>query len=378
MAGEIICVVGARPNLVKIAPIARALAACGLAAPLLHTGQHYDRELDRVFIEQLDIPEPAWHLGVGSGTHAVQTAQVMIGIEPILAERRPAAVLVVGDVNSTLAAALVAAKLLIPLVHVEAGLRSRNRAMPEEINRVLTDQVADVLYTTEREAAANLAAEGIPPEHVVFAGNVMIDTLRHCLPRAVPAAATWMAAAPAERRRAGGRFAVLTLHRPANVDDPAVLGPLLDTLRQVAERLPVIFPMHPRTRAVIERSSLQPRLAGSGLVTVPPLSYLEMLGLMRDATVVLTDSGGIQEETTALGVPCLTLRAETERPITVTEGTNTVVGTDPARILAAVDAVLRGDTETARIPEGWDGRAAERIAADLQHRLVRRERAEAK
>jgi UDP-N-acetylglucosamine 2-epimerase (non-hydrolysing) len=272
---------------------------------------------------------------------------------------------VVGDVNSTLACALVAAKKGVAVAHVEAGLRSFDRTMPEEINRVLTDQISDLLFTTEESARANLLREGIAESRIHFVGNVMIDTLRHSLRDAVaPARTLERHGAPADWAR--GPFAVLTLHRPANVDDPAVLRSLLATIREASTRLPVIFPMHPRTRARIEQHRLTPALAGAAIAGLPPLGYLEMLGLMQGARMVLTDSGGIQEETTALGVPCVTLRENTERPITVTQGTNTVVGCSPARILAAVDEILRSGGKSGRAPELWDGRASQRIVAVLR------------
>jgi len=351
----VLCVVGARPNYMKMAPILRALAARGVPATLLHTGQHYDASLSGRFLDELGMPPPAVNLEVGSASHAQQTAEVMKRFEPVLLEQRPAAVLVVGDVNSTLACALVAVKLGVPVAHVEAGLRSYDRAMPEEINRVLTDQLSELLFTTERSAAANLAKEGIDPARVHFVGNVMIDTLQASLPRAVPP--------PAELKRKPG-YAVLTLHRPSNVDDPNTLERLLGAMRKIAERLPLVFPVHPRTASKLASAD------SGGLLIRPPLGYLEMLGLMRDAQLVLTDSGGMQEETTALGVPCITLRENTERPITVEEGTNTVAGTDPARILAAVEDTLRSGGKRGRRPELWDGQAAPRIAAVLAQRIA--------
>ncbi|MEQ9462266.1 MAG: UDP-N-acetylglucosamine 2-epimerase (non-hydrolyzing) [Haliea sp.] len=362
---HILCVVGARPNFMKIAPIMRAFNApgSGLSASLVHTGQHYDAAMKHAFFEQLHIPEPDVDLGVGSGSHAVQTAQIMLKFEPVLDARKPAAVLVVGDVNSTIACALVAVKKGIPVVHVEAGLRSGDRAMPEEINRILTDQLSDLLFTTEASAAANLQREGIAPDKVFFVGNVMIDTLRYNLASATPAAAT-LAAAGAGPEFAGG-FGLLTLHRPSNVDDPVVLRRLLRELADISRDTPLVFPVHPRTRGSISAAGLDSLLAEASILTLPPQGYLEMLGLMREARLVLTDSGGIQEETTALGVPCITLRESTERPITVDEGTNTIVGTDPAAIRRAWQAILNGGGKAGRQPEHWDGRAAERIAAVL-------------
>ncbi|MEO5375626.1 MAG: UDP-N-acetylglucosamine 2-epimerase (non-hydrolyzing) [Alphaproteobacteria bacterium] len=361
----ILCVVGARPNFMKIAPIIAALRAAGIRAPLLHTGQHYDAAMSDGFFTDLGIPPPDINLEVGSASHAVQTASIMLKFEPVLDQVRPAAVLVVGDVNSTIACALVAAKKGVGVIHVEAGLRSFDRAMPEEINRVLTDQISDLLYITERSALANLAREGIAADKVRFVGNVMIDTLRRNLDRATPAART-MAGAGAGPAFADGRaYSVLTLHRPSNVDEPATLERLLRTVGRIAADFPVVFPVHPRTRARIGDLGLAGLIERPEVLTLPPLGYLEMLGVMAGARLVLTDSGGIQEETTALGIPCLTLRENTERPITVAEGSNTVVGTDPARILAAYDDIRATGGKAGRIPELWDGRAAERIAADL-------------
>ncbi len=364
LAGGVLCVVGARPNFMKIAPIMAALRAAAIPAKLLHTGQHYDEAMNHQFFSDLGIPHPDINLEVGSGSHAVQTADIMRRFEPVLDEHKPAAVLVVGDVNSTIACALVASKKGVAVVHVEAGLRSYDRAMPEEINRVLTDQISDLLYTTERSALANLTREGIAAEHVHFVGNVMIDTLRHNLARAIPAADT-LRAAGACGSFGRGEFAVLTLHRPSNVDHEHTLKQLLQTVSEVAQRLPVVFPLHPRTRSRIEHFGLGRLLAAPNIHLLPPQGYLQMLGLMRDARFVFTDSGGIQEETTALGVPCLTLRENTERPITVEEGTNTIVGSDHAAIMAGVSDILATGGKAGRVPEYWDGRAAERIVAHL-------------
>ena len=361
----ILCVVGARPNFMKIAPVIRALQRpdSGVETCLLHTGQHYDADMKTSFFDQLQIPEPEVDLGVGSGSHAQQTAEIMLRFEPVLERLAPAAVLVVGDVNSTIACSLVAAKRGLPVFHVEAGLRSGDRAMPEEINRILTDQLSDLLFTTERGAAENLHREGIAPEKIVFAGNVMIDTLRFNLDRATPAAQILRAAGWADSPRPA--YGLLTLHRPSNVDDPATLKRLIRVLGELSEDLPLVFPVHPRTRKQIDAAGLQDALRASRITTLGPQAYLEMLGLMRDATVVLTDSGGIQEETTALGVPCITLRDSTERPITVSEGTNTIVGTDPDKIRAAFSAAVGRDGGAGRVPEYWDGHAAERIAAAI-------------
>jgi len=361
---QILCIVGARPNFMKIAPIMRAFSQpdSALSARLLHTGQHYDASMKHAFFDQLHIPEPDVDLEVGSGSHAQQTAEIMKRFEPVLDEAPPLAVLVVGDVNSTIACALVAVKKGIPVIHVEAGLRSGDRTMPEEINRILTDQLSELLFLTEADARDNLMKEGISTEKVHFVGNVMIDTLRFNLKDAVPASVTLASAVgrpPIADHGAG--YGVVTLHRPSNVDDPAVFARLLEALAQVSLRMPLVFPIHPRTESRLAAAGLKDLLAGSSITTIPPQGYLEMLGLMKDARVVLTDSGGIQEETTALGVPCITLRENTERPITVTQGTNSVVGTDPVKILACFDDVLRTGGKVGRVPELWDGRAAGRI-----------------
>jgi UDP-N-acetylglucosamine 2-epimerase (non-hydrolysing) len=360
---HILCVVGARPNFMKIAPIMRAFnaAGSGLRASLVHTGQHYDAAMKHAFFEQLHIPEPDVDLGVGSGTHAEQTAQIMLKFEPVLDAQQPDAVLVVGDVNSTIACALVAVKKGIPVIHVEAGLRSGDRGMPEEINRILTDQLSDLLFTTEISAADNLEREGISRDKVFFVGNVMIDTLRYNLASATPSASTLAEAGP----RFIDGYGLLTLHRPSNVDDPTVLRRLLTELADISRETPLVFPVHPRTRARIRDAGLDAMLAGADILLLPPQGYLEMLGLMRDARVVLTDSGGIQEETTALGVPCITLRESTERPITVEQGTNTIVGTEPVAIRKAYRDVIEGGGKAGRQPEHWDGQAAQRIAAIL-------------
>jgi len=362
----VICVVGARPNYMKMAPIMRALAAHQppLRTLLVHTGQHYDAAMnDRLFAD-LALPRPDVNLEVGSGSHAVQTAEVMKRFEPVIDAHGARAVLVVGDVNSTLACALVAAKRDVPVVHVESGLRSNDRRMPEEINRILTDQISDILYTTERSAHDNLAREGIAAERAVFVGNVMIDSLLANLPKAPPPVELLAAAGYGPERIAGG-YGVVTLHRPSNVDHPQTLGPIIDALRDISVRLPLVFALHPRTRYSLERFGMQDRLDVSGFIILPPQGYLEMLGLMAGASMVLTDSGGIQEETTALGVPCLTIRENTERPITVEQGTNTLVGIDPDALRAAAATVLAGGGKRGRMPEYWDGRAAERIAAHL-------------
>lgn len=373
--GPVICVVGARPNFMKMAPILRAFAAHAPAIPtlLLHTGQHYDRDMNDRLFEDLRLPQPEINLEVGSGSHAVQTAEVMKRFEPVLDERKPSCVLVVGDVNSTLACSLVAVKKNIPVVHVEAGLRSYDRAMPEEINRVLTDQIADLLYTTEHSAAANLVREGIAAERVRFVGNVMIDSLLSNRQVARSPAATIAAAGGDPTLIAGAEgYGVVTLHRPSNVDAPDILASLLGVLREISARLPLVFALHPRTRGNIERFGLQHLIDTPRMLMLPPQGYLEMLGLMAGARIVLTDSGGLQEETTALGIPCLTMRENTERPITVEQGTNTMVGRDIEAIRRQTAETLAGRGKSGRVPELWDGRAAERIAADLAAWLLER------
>lgn len=356
------CVVGARPNFVKIAPILAAIdAGARLDTALVHTGQHYDPSLNDRFFQDLSIRQPDVNLEVGSGSHAAQTANIMKRFDVAIDGWRPDAVLVVGDVNSTLAAALVAAKRLIPVVHVEAGLRSYDRTMPEEINRVLTDQISELLFITERSAADNLVREGIAQSRIHFVGNVMIDALRQSLLRAVPAAVTLAAAGVGT----AARYSVATLHRPANVDDPYILKRLLAVLAEIGHELPVVFPLHPRTRQRIVDAGLAEALTTPALRPIEPVGYLEMIGLLSGAALVLTDSGGLQEETTALGVPCFTLRETTERPITVEQGTSTIVGNDPSRIRAAYKDLVEIGGKKGRVPELWDGQASQRIAATL-------------
>ena len=359
---KIVNIVGARPNLMKIAPIMDAYAAVPEISPLLvHTGQHYDRNMSDLFFRELGIPEPDLTLGVGSGSHAEQTAEIMRAFEPIVIAERPDRVLVVGDVNSTIACGLVAVKLGVSLVHVEAGLRSFDRSMPEEINRILTDSISDLLFCTEESGVENLRKEGVASEKVHLVGNVMIDTLLRHQSRAE--ASTVLEDLGLEARG----YAVLTLHRPANVDDPAILGQLLDALEVVARDLTVVFPAHPRTRAQLATPELAARVASlGGLRILEPVGYLDFLKLMSGARLVLTDSGGIQEETTILRVPCITLRETTERPVTVELGSNQVVGRDPQRILAAYREVMSSQTVRGGIPPLWDGRSAARIVEVLR------------
>lgn len=363
---KVLYIVGARPNFMKIAPIMAEMGSFPdiFEQRLVHTGQHYDDEMSRVFFEELEIPRPDVHLGVGSGSHAKQTARVMLAFEPVLLQEEPELVLVVGDVNSTLACTLVAKKLGVAVAHVEAGLRSFDHTMPEEINRLLTDQMASLLFTTEKSANDNLIREGISEDKIHFVGNVMIDTLlRH-------------------KERASGLdvlsryglkpqgFGLLTLHRPSNVDKREVLAGLLDALAEVQRAVPVVFPAHPRTIKQVREFGFEAKLANmSNLIVTEPLGYLTFLNLMANARLVLTDSGGIQEETTILGVPCLTLRENTERPVTITQGTNIVVGSNPQRIIDECSAILRSGNKRGNIPELWDGKAARRIV-DILSKIV--------
>ena len=362
MTLRVMLIAGARPNFMKIAAVHRALVARpAFEVSLVHTGQHYDAAMSRLFFEELGIPAPDVNLEVGSGTHAVQTAEIMKRFEPVVLERRPHLVVVVGDVNSTAACAMVAKKIPgIGLAHVEAGLRSFDRTMPEEINRLVTDALSDLLFTSEPSGERNLRAEGIPAERIVPVGNVMIDTLRTHLPRAAAAGTRARLGLPSKG------YALMTLHRPSNVDDPAVFGPLMDAIAEVAARLPVVFPVHPRTRATLERWGEARGGVPAGLVVQDPLGYLDFLSLMTEARLLMTDSGGVQEETTALGIPCLTLRENTERPATVDVGTNRLVGQDPTRLRDAAFEVLAGREKQGSLPEGWDGRAATRIADALE------------
>jgi UDP-N-acetylglucosamine 2-epimerase (non-hydrolysing) len=348
-------VVGARPNFPKLSPVHRAARAAGIAQVVVHTGQHYDEIMSGSFLRDLELGAPDVNLAVGSASHAVQTARIMERIEPVLLEQRPDWVVVYGDVNSTMAAAVVASKLGLRVAHVEAGLRSGDRTMPEEINRIVTDRLADLLLTPSRDADGTLRAEGEPEEEIVFVGNVMVDTLLHSLETARASGA---------RRRLGlaeGEGVVVTLHRPSNVDDPERLAALGEALRSIAGREPVVFPVHPRTADRLRSLGIELR----GVRVLDPVPYVEMLDLVAGARVVVTDSGGLQEETTALGVPCLTVRENTERPVTITEGTNRLAP-DPAMLPALVHQARRG----ARMPrpEGWDGHAAERVVAALAGR----------
>lgn len=382
---KILSVVGARPNFVKIAPILRALTAANATRPprdpvvsvLVHTEQHYDDAMSARFFSDLAIPTPDHTLGVGSGSHAVQTGEIMKRFEPVLIAERPDIVLVVGDVNSTAACTLTAAKLGVRVAHVEAGLRSFDRSMPEEINRLVTDALSDILFTTEVAADENLRREGHPDDHIFFVGNVMVDSLHWC--RELARASTILDRLHLSARADDGGYAVVTLHRPSNVDAPAALERVLRALVVLARNMPVVFPAHPRTRARISEFGFESYFSeldetrgpqANGHVTLlGPAGYVDFFRLMSSARLVLTDSGGIQEETTCLGVPCLTLRENTERPVTVASGTSTLVGNDSDRILSGAAAALGGGRQVAQVPPLWDGHAAERIVQVLLERV---------
>ena len=353
-------IVGARPNFMKVAPLMNALKTRQhIVQTLVHTGQHYDANMSEVFLEQLGIPAPDVNLAVGSGTHARQTAEIMTRFEPVLVDRKPDLVLVYGDVNSTVATALVCAKLGVRVGHVEAGLRSFDRTMPEEINRLLTDQLANLLFTPSEDGDVNLQKEGIAAERIFRVGNVMIDSLVKLLPAALRQNQNGLPESFAAR--SAERYALVTLHRPANVDDGVSLKRILQSLLEVSQDLAVVFPAHPRTRKRIADFGLR----ADQLQILDPLPYLEFLGMQSRATVVITDSGGIQEETTYLGIPCLTLRENTERPVTVSLGTNVLVGRDPDKLRSEISRVLAGEAKKGTIPPLWDGHAGERIAAVL-------------
>lgn len=357
---KVITVAGARPNFMKVAPLVAAMKrrSTEFQSILVHTGQHYDATMSDAFFRDLEIPEPDTYLGVGSGSHAVQTAAIMQAFEPIVLKDKPDWVVVVGDVNSTLACALVCVKLGVKVAHVEAGLRSRDRSMPEEINRILTDQIADLLLTPSQDADENLRAEGIPPERIRFVGNIMIDSLLSHLERAK------LSHARSQLGLEGKDYALLTLHRPSNVDDASAFSRILEALGEISTRLPIIFPAHPRTRKMIEELALAARVEkAKELRLIEPLGYLDFLRLLSEARLVLTDSGGIQEETTVLAIPCITLRENTERPITVEMGTNTIAGSEPKTIVEAARRALEHppDKTSRRIPPLWDGHTADRI-----------------
>ena len=357
-------VAGARPNFMKIAPLWRELKKfpSHFSSYIIHTGQHYDYEMSRIFFKNLGLPKPHFHLGVGSASHARQTAKIMVRFERVVCDQMPDIVVVVGDVNSTLACSLVAAKLKVPLAHVEAGLRSFDREMPEEINRVVADALSDYLFTTCEDANQNLRREGIPQEKIFFVGNVMIDTLLS-LKREAMRRNTWKSFGLKRKR-----YALLTLHRPENVDKKEVLLSVLEAFKDIGSHIPIIFPIHPRAAKQVEKFKLRKYFSSqsnSGIHKFKPLGYIDFLNLMCNSKFVLTDSGGIQEETTVLNIPCLTLRKNTERPVTVREGTNIVVGTDPRRIVREATRIINGKEKKGRTPPLWEGKAAKRIAKVL-------------
>ncbi len=362
---KIISIAGARPNFMKIAPLMEAFASHPNIEPMLiHTGQHYDEKMSDLFFRQLGIPEPDINLGIGSASHAVQTAKIMRAFEPIVLDEKPDAVLVVGDVNSTIACGMVAVKLGIKLIHVEAGLRSFDRAMPEEINRILTDCISDLMFCTEKSGIENLRNEGVAEERFYLVGNVMIDTLLKNKAKADESTIL------DDLGLKAGQYATLTMHRPSNVDDPVVFGRLLDAIEVIQRDLPIVFPIHPRTRNNLPKLGLADRVAAmSNLKLIEPAGYLDFLKLTSSCKLVLTDSGGIQEETTVLKVPCITMRENTERPITIEMGSNQLVGTDPDKILEAYRNVVEGKLPEPQQPEMWDGKAAQRIAKILGEKL---------
>lgn len=354
---KVLNIVGARPNFMKIAPIHRLMRTSENFEPvLIHTGQHYDRAMSKIFFEDLELPEPDIYLGVGSGSHAQQTGDVMIKLEEVMIEQKPDMVLVVGDVNSTMAASLVASKLCIPIAHVEAGLRSFDRTMPEEINRIVTDSLADWLFVTEESGRVNLLKEGVPEEKIHFVGNVMIDSLLFYRKKAAQSKIL------NELKLNSAAYALLTLHRPSNVDDPSHFKKILKALEQIEKEIPIIFPIHPRARKMIDKFKFSENIESMNhLILTEPLGYLDFLHLMINATLVLTDSGGIQEETTVLGIPCLTMRENTERPVTIDVGTNVLVGMDTEKIVDETFAILSAKKKNGSIPPLWDGHAASRI-----------------
>lgn len=373
VAMHVLHVVGARPNFMKAAPVIKAIEGRGgFEQTLVHTGQHYDINMSEIFFRQLGMPEPDIDLEVGSGSHAQQTALIMTRFEPVAMEKRPDLVLVYGDVNSTIAAALVCAKLEIPVGHVEAGLRSFDRMMPEEINRLLTDQIADLLFTPSVDGNENLAREGIKSEKIFFVGNVMIDTLVRLLPKAEDVDLKGLANKGKDLSDIFANmdsprqcpYILVTLHRPSNVDNPDMIADIMEALAQLSAKAPVIFPIHPRTRKRLEGSGLS--IKAPRLFLIDPVGYVQFLALQKRASVVVTDSGGIQEETTFLKVPCLTVRLNTERPVTVTMGTNTLIGQDMAKLMREVDIILSGNRQKGEVPPLWDGKASERIAGIIE------------
>ena len=366
-SNEIVLVVGARPNFMKIAPLHAELSSRDADVLLVHTGQHYDEKMSKVFFEDLGMPQPDIYLGIGSGTHAVQTAKVLIAFEEICIERKPAMVVVVGDVNSTLACSIVASKLHIPCAHIEAGLRSFDRTMPEEINRLVTDAITDILLTPSKDGDENLLSEGVQPEKIHRVGNIMIDSLLNNLERSKETnIVSKMGLTPQ-------KYVLITLHRPSNVDVKETFEGLVSVIEQISGELDFVFPMHPRTLKQAKKFALYQRLCEiPGMKIIEPLGYLQFISLMSSASFVMTDSGGLQEETTALGIPCITLRENTERPITITEGTNELAGTVPEHILKIANDIIDNGGKKGRIPDLWDGRTAHRIANIIEEYLENR------
>ncbi len=361
---KIISVVGARPNFMKVAPIHRAFQkySSGAVHLICHTGQHYDEKMSKIFFDDLELPHPHFYLGVGSGSHAEQTAKIMIGFEKVLLDEKPDMIIVVGDVNSTIACSLVAAKLNIKVTHVEAGLRSFDRQMPEEINRLLTDEISDLLFVTEKSGIENLKREGVPDEKMFFVGNVMIDSLVHFLPKAEQSGVL------GDYNLTPGEFVLVTLHRPSNVDSESFLKRIAGTFNLIGEKKKIIFPVHPRTRKNMESFGLNGTLTPN-LIMTDPIGYIDFLSLTRNAGLIITDSGGIQEESTFLGVQCITVRENTERPVTVEVGTNQLIGTNLDAVEEAALSVINGNLKKGSIPELWDGKAAERIAAIIMQKI---------
>jgi len=357
---KVICVAGARPNFVKIAPLIKELKKQGVETLLVHTGQHYDKQMSDSFFTDLDIPQPDVHLGVGSGPHGEQTGRIMIGFEPVVVKEMPDVVIVVGDVNSTIACALVASKLGVKVAHVEAGLRSFDPTMPEEINRMLTDQISDYLFVTEESGLVNLKKEGISDDKVFFVGNIMIDSLVKSRDKILKSKVLKTLGL------AKSEYGIITLHRPSNVDDEKNIRYILDMIGILQQKTKIVFPAHPRTRNRFREFHLEDKIGSmKDLIIIPPTGYLDFLHLVGNARYVLTDSGGVQEETTFLGIPCLTLRKTTERPVTVSEGTNTLIELDSEKVSSMVSSILKGAYKKGNIPKLWDGRTAERIVKIL-------------
>jgi UDP-N-acetylglucosamine 2-epimerase (non-hydrolysing) len=365
-SGKIISVVGARPNFMKVAPLHKAFQKYpSISHRIVHTGQHYDANMSKVFFDDLELPHPDVYLGIGSGSHAVQTAKIMVEFEKVVLAEKPDIVIVVGDVNSTVACSLVCSKLLIPVAHVEAGLRSFDRTMPEEINRVITDSVADFLFVSERSGLTNLRNEGVPDAKVFFVGNIMIDSLIQFQEKA--RRSTIKKTLGVNEKN----YALVTLHRPSNVDIEESLAKVLSTLESISKKHAVIFPVHPRTRKMIDEFKLAERLKlNTNMILCEPLGYLDFLCLLESAALAITDSGGIQEETTYLGVPCFTMRENTERPVTLAEGTNKLMGFDYERAAVEAEMVFEGTYKKGKIPELWDGKTAERIAKEIAEKLL--------